>query len=106
MYLKVGYDNCQLLPKNEDLFINPYPRFIRYTAILYPNALPDWIRILYSVSKIRRKLNDLRSFFFGNSRIEKKIRIMQLKVNVLERKDDLFSTALREYRTRTFKGEE
>mmetsp|Transcript_20613 Transcript_20613/g.19954 ORF Transcript_20613/g.19954 Transcript_20613/m.19954 type:complete len:209 (+) Transcript_20613:245-871(+) len=87
----LGYDNRQLLPKKEDLFMNPHPRFIRYTATLYPNAIYDWIRMLNLVSKIRRKFYDLRSYFYGHSRIDKKIRIMELKVNELERKDDLFS---------------
>lgn len=50
------------------------------------------------MSKTRRKFDDFKSIFFGHSRIEKKIEIMELKVNTLERKDELFTAALRDYR--------
>jgi hypothetical protein len=54
--------------------------------------------MLSLVSKTRRKFDDFKSIFFGHSRIEKKIEIMELKVNTLERKDELFTAALRDYR--------
>jgi len=73
-------------------------RIVRYNADLYPEALYDWVSMLAGISSAKRSWDDTIGFFTGQSRDRKKVVQMQEQVALLQRKVDLFSSALEKYK--------
>jgi hypothetical protein len=76
-----------------------FPRFAKYTADLYAEAIYDWTRMLYSMGVMQRRWDDFIGFFTGKSRAQKKVGKLQEKLGKLQRKVELFSTELEKYKS-------
>eukprot|EP00607_Mallomonas_marina_P007042 CAMPEP_0182436618 /NCGR_PEP_ID=MMETSP1167-20130531/82501_1 /TAXON_ID=2988 /ORGANISM="Mallomonas Sp, Strain CCMP3275" /LENGTH=301 /DNA_ID=CAMNT_0024628961 /DNA_START=58 /DNA_END=963 /DNA_ORIENTATION=- len=94
----VGYASFNQAPPKNIFGRNPIPRFAKYTADLYPEAIYDWTRMLYNIGVMQRRWHDFISIFTGKSRARKKVEILQSKLSKTENKLLLFSNELERYK--------
>lgn len=89
-----GYGNFNQAPKGNIFASNKFPRMVKFNADLRIEAIYDWITMLAQISSIQRKVDDFKSFFFGKSRLTKKIERLQSENQELSYKVSLFSDEL------------
>lgn len=97
----IGYAKVNQSPKNGFFFSkNEMPRFVRYTADLYPEAIFEWVKFLSFTSNTQRRWNNLVGIFTGSgqSRAIVQVAALKSKVGVLEHKVALFATELEKYK--------
>ena len=75
------------------------PQFAKYTADLYPEAIYDWMKMLYGISSFQRYWDDFFGIFSGNSRAAKKVNSLKQKLAKLENKASIFGKELEKYKS-------
>jgi thiol-disulfide isomerase/thioredoxin len=74
------------------------PRLVRFVADLYPEAVYEWVNMLCAMSGWQRKWDDLKGFITGRSRSARQLERLKHRVDVAERKAELFSKELERYK--------
>ena len=94
----IGYSKFYQAPTSNPLGKSKYPRVVKYTADLYPEAIYDWLLFLHSVGSISRKWNNIWGRLFGKSSDSKRIRELRSMNDALVKKVELFSAELQKYK--------
>lgn len=74
------------------------PSIVRFNADLYVEAIYDWIQMLSTLSKWKRRWFDITSFFRGQSIASRRLEDMSQRLQSAERKVELFSKELQRYK--------
>lgn len=94
----VGYGNFNQAPKS-----NPFGRakilqVARFAADLYPDAIYEWVKTLNAVSSWKRRRDDFIGFFTGKNRYAKKVANMKRRLELEQRRSQLFGQELEKYK--------
>jgi thiol-disulfide isomerase/thioredoxin len=93
-----GYGNFNQAPAGEPFGKAKFPSVVRYTADLYPDAIYDWIRLLHTMSSVKRKWDGLWSFWNGKAKEDKKLLQLKIENEALTKKVKLFGEELEKYK--------
>jgi thiol-disulfide isomerase/thioredoxin len=94
----VGYGNFNQAPAGEPFGKAKFPSVVRYTADLYPDAIYDWIRLLHTMSTVKRKWDGVWSFWNGKAKEDKKLLHLKIENEALTKKVKLFGDELERYK--------
>lgn len=95
----LGYGKKNQAPKGGLFFSpNPHPRFVRFNADMYPEAIYDWVVMLSFTSSMQRKWDNFKGLFSGTSTTQVQLQSMQKRISELDRKVKLFGTELEKYK--------
>ena len=94
----IGYGNYNQAPKGNPFGTNKHPNLVRYNADLYPEALLDWIKMLNFMSHAKRRWSDFIGIFTGNSRTERRMKNLEQRLLISEKRSYVFGKELEKYK--------
>lgn len=92
-----------MYPSHSSNKMKKFPKDVRdrisqFNADIYPEALYEWINMLYMIGSIHRKWDDFKGFFTGNSRLSLENTKLQNQIQSMQTKLQSYTKDLEKYK--------